>query len=168
MHSRIFILRRVVDGEQLPSERTVEEYDVEEAFVPHIADYVSKENKSEYSEDIRWLTTVNNCFTVSYEGDETFLTLDCDLGKEILRKSYEEFSTELEKLSEEEWLYDISYTRYRLKDILTGDRGFRIIDVDETGWESFNLDDWLRVYCRRNDANTTFKFRIEDIYDYHF
>lgn len=176
MHSRIFVVREVVNGNELPSmdNRTcVTEDELADALVPHTMDYVNHvTDDKEFVEDINWLNTAEPCFEVSHEDGQTFITLNVSKGLDLLKSKLQKFLECVEKLNDKEWCSPFSSLRYEMNECVDDKHGFFMVTVTEDqGWWYETFDEWLRSTCGKfvdSKAIVFIKFRVEDTFDYHF
>lgn len=171
MHSRIFVLREVIDGEDLPSINDlscVTEEELFEALHPHIVDYVDRiDDQKEFNEDIKWLMEAEPCFEAYRENNQSFITLDVSKGLELVKSKLEKFLEYVKKISFEEWCSKYSLFLYEMEVYIDEKHGFYVVTVSEdSGWYYETFDEWLYYHCGKHNDNV--KFRVEDIFDYHF
>lgn len=174
MHSRIFVLRQVEEGKKLPSISNcncVTEDELSDSFVPHHADYVSLEREEEdWNYDIKWLVDCySDMFTIIKENNETFLVLDTDKVSNYLVEMFNKFKEVSSKITENDFCSPYSMNMYELQMIINDETGFWIINIDEqSGWYYETFDSFLRNCYIEKETSKTIKFRVEDIFDYHF
>lgn len=174
MHSRIYVLRQIEDGKKLPSmndRSCVTEDELAESFVPTHGDYVSLVKPEEgWDDDVEWITSCyKELFTISVENGETFLTLDNKKGLAFLKEMYKRFQKAVSDVTEADFCSYYSLNMYRLQEVMNDERGFWIITVsDDSGWWYDTFDSFLRSHCGSKEIPDTTKFRVEDIFDYHF
>lgn len=175
MHSRIFAIREVIAGKELPSmdDRTcVTEDELADALVPHRADYVTHVDEKDMPDDVEWLVSAEPCFEISREDGQIFVTLNVSKGLDILKGRLEKFLECTKKLNEKEWSSPFSLLRYEMSTLMDDEHGFFIATVSEdSGWYYETFDEWLRSTCGKfidSKALVFIKFRVEDTFDYHF
>lgn len=174
MHSRLFVLRQVEDGKKFPpmdDRSCVTEDELADSFVPNHADYVSLVKLDEgWDDDVDWISSCyKEIFSVSKEGNDTFLILDISKALDYLKSQFKKFQEAAEKITEEDFCSPYSMNMYDMQEIINDESGFWIITITEnSGWWYDTVDSFFRTHCNTKDQPNLVKFRVEDIFDYHY
>ena len=174
MHSRIYVLRQIEDGKSLPpmSDRNcVTEDEFADSFVPSHADYVSlvRHDKHWY-DDAEWLVgCYKDILSLSEEKDDVFITLDNHKGLAHLKEMYKRFQEAASKVTEADFCAPYSMNMYDMQEAINDESGFWIITItNNSGWWYDTMDSFLRTHCGVKDIPNKTKFRLEDVFDYHY
>ena len=176
MSSMIFVLREVIEGEELlPAKdlNCVTEEELRDYLLPRMGDYLYRiVDQESFDSCVKWLATESRCLQVTHEEGQTFVTLDLAKGLELLKSKLKWFLELVGKLNEEEWCSPFSQLLSDIGECIEPDFEFFIVTIsDDLGWFVYSFDEWLRSHCGpyidlRRDVFV--RFRVEDIFNCRF
>jgi hypothetical protein len=137
----------------------------------HYCDYVSKQERSLWHDDVQWLCHAEDMFDMHKDNDgNTIITLDIKKANKHLKEVYDNLLQRMSKLTFDEFKDPWSLDVYHIKETLRNTSGFWIIEISDDGdWSLDNVDDFCRTFIRDAERNSKdiYSFRLEDVFDYH-
>ncbi len=173
MHSNIYCVRPVTDGELCKFDKVDEEQICDQLY-PNYLDYCNEVPTNKWSSNIDWLCNVHK-FIISSQDKRTgdwFITVKVNDAIPFFEKRLDHIKDIVDSLTVDKFIDPFSMELYYLNEAIEDKHGFWMVDTNDRGQieETSSFDNWIAsvVHYAREKHVDTVAFRVQNIFDYHF